>query len=628
MVFLIKTYSFILFLLVFLYCSPVFSEQIKANEQTLLIDQVALYLAKDKEELKEEQITSLSKKIIPNKHQYPSDIIAKLFLLLADVATNEGDIEKAYQFALDGLAVNTSHTKIRLCLTLKLAEVYVAKKQYKDLLNVAEQAVIQSDAIKNIKYSLFALGYRSLAFAMLGQHQQTLADLKRVELSISSNKVFSEHIELLTILATAYQALGDFHTSLTMQNKILTLRYELSRTANIDQTYMRLAQANLSLMRLDEAYNNFWEAKRFAREKGADISVAYAQQGLGIVLFMQNEFNKALGELESANDTFKKKNVTSSYIETAIYLAKIKFHESQLEQAYKILNELQTLVKESEMKIEFIDFYQMVAQMHFNKNNFKQAFLWQEKYSILLQKKNQHSQNIAMTPYYFSLSKVNNNLEKQQSLEQARELTIKMAEESELSTSFSNKYQKQQRIILILSFVCLLLMITLLFFYLRIRAKRISLVYQEAENPTNFFLKSMQTKHTYQLLYKKARLHQYPITVVYFTIENWQELEFRFNKKSILNEVGKDIAQVISEHLGEFDCAGILNRGEYLLLFEYQNEEDIAQKVDKLSKALQLRFIPSIGDFSILSRYSIKTPSFKDIDPYIFLAKLTEAENL
>ncbi|RHW76853.1 lipopolysaccharide assembly protein LapB [Colwellia sp. RSH04] len=615
-------------LLTFLLSSSVFAAQDKVNEQMLLIDQVALYLAKDKEDLKAEQITSLSKKIIPNKHEYPSDVIAKLFLLLADVATNKGDIDKAYQFTLDGLAVNTSHKKIRLCLTLKLAEIYVTKKQFSLLLSAAEQAVVQSEMTNNVKYKLFALGYRSVAFAMLGKHQKTLMDLEQVELSISSNKVFSEHIELLTILAKAYQALGDYQTALTIHNKVLTLRFELSRLANLDQTYIQMAHAYLALRRFDDAYNSYWEAKKYAQKKSADINVANAQQGIGIVYYKQNDLDNALLELSSANDIYKKRNMILPYVETAIYIAEIKLKRKEFEHSYILLNEIQTLIVESEMNIDVLSFYNMVSQMHFNKQEYQKAFLWQEKYSQALQNKNKQQKRLDLIPSYFSSVISEDEKETIEPLDLARELTIKMAEKSELSSSFDAKFKKQNAIIFILSLVSLLLLALLLFFFFRIRAKRLSLVYQEAETPANFFLKSMHTKHNYQLLYKKARQYQYPLTVVSLTIDNWQELTFRFNKKSIINEVCNDIAKVISEHLDEYDCAGILNEGEYLLLFEYQNEDEIVQKVDKLSEALQVRFIASIGDFSILSKYAIKTPNFKDIDPYIFLAKLTESKDL
>ncbi len=170
-----------------------------------------------------------------------------------------------------------------------------------------------------------------------------------------------------------------------------------------------------------------------------------------------------------------------------------------------------------------------------------------------------------------------------------------------------------------------LLLITLTSFYFKFREKQRMMIFSAAEKPRNFIANSMQTKHAYQRAFKKARQYNYPITVVYFTVENWQELIFRFNKKSIINEVVNDISLLINEHLSEFDCAGLINPGEYLLMFEHQTTEEIILIVDKLSKALKVRFFANLGNFSISCKYTVKTPSFKDIDPYIFLARLSES---
>ena len=79
------------------------------------------------------------------------------------------------------------------------------------------------------------------------------------------------------------------------------------------------------------------------------------------------------------------------------------------------------------------------------------------------------------------------------------------------------------------------------------------------------------------------------------------------------------------EQLTEFDQAGLLNDGEYLLLFEHQCEDEVKGKIISLEQALSVRFFANLGDFSVTISYALKKPDFKDIDPYVFLARLCES---
>ena len=133
------------------------------------------------------------------------------------------------------------------------------------------------------------MSYRSVALARLGQHQQALIDLQQVEQDIANNQLFNEHIELFTILAAAYYQLSDYQTVLTLQLKILKLRFELEQKENIEKTYLALGDAYINLQRFDDAYNAFWEAKYYAEKKSAVINIAYAQKGLGISLIKQKK---------------------------------------------------------------------------------------------------------------------------------------------------------------------------------------------------------------------------------------------------------------------------------------------------------------------------------------------------
>ena len=594
-------------------------------EQTMLINQVQQLLKINSEMVDSDTVRYLSEKVINNPQQYSNDILAKVFLLSAWVASNKGDINNVLLFVEKGLAVNSLDKTTRLSLHLKLAEVYLAKKEYKKLLKLTHRAVNNSELSFSVKYALLSLSYRSVAFAMQGDHRQALVGLQQVEQEISKSEL-TEHIELLTILALAYHHLGDYQTSLTMQLKILKLRFEIGQKNNIAQTYLYLGYAYFNLQRFDDAYNAFWASKKYAQSNNAPINTAHANKGLGIVLLKQQKFYNAAVPLEHAIDIFQQKGMLTELIESKVALVKAKLSSQQRSEGHALLSDVLQLLDGKYISIEYHGFYRMVAEMNLEKQHYQIAYQWQERYSqALLDKLNykKKSASFVQSSSYQLLG----TMAKTESIEESKRLAVKLAESSELSSSFVSKYQKQRAIIISLSALTCLLLLTLLGFFLRLRAQRINLAYEEAEKPSYAMAGSVQTKFDYQLSFKKARKYQYSLVVGYLIIDNWQELSFRFNNKSI-KEVKKDIASVINEQLTEFDFAGLLNKGEYLLLFEHQNTDEVKVKLDKLVQAVNTRAFTSLGDFSITMKYSLNRPDFQDIDPYLFLARIVESVNI
>ncbi len=570
-------------------------------------------------------VNNLAKKILDDRQHYSNDILAKVLLLSANVASNQGDINKVFHFAKQGLATNGRDKKIRLSLLLKLAEVHLVKKQYKQLLQLTQAAITLSKASDSDKYHLLSLSYRSVAFAMLGQHQQALNDLQQVEQGISKSEL-TEHIELLTILSFAYHRLADYQTSLTMQLKILKLRFEMQQVGNLDQTYLYLGYAYFYLLRFDDAYNAFWESKKYAENKRAPISAAYANKWLGITLLKQRNFSASIAPLEQAFSVFQQREMLTARIETMVALAKAKLSVNKKIEAYSLLKNIMKSLDGKDISMEFTGFYRMVAEMYLAQEDYQNAYLWQEKHSRVLITKLNNKKKASGVVNAVSHHAIG-AYPRVKPIDESRKLAVKLAGNSELSSSFVGKFEKQRFVIISLSALVCILLISQIGFFLRLRSQRIRLAYEEIEKPHYAMANPMKTKFDYQLCFKKARKYQYSLTVGYLIVENWQELDFHFNNKSI-SEVIKDIASVINEQLTEFDYAGLLNNGEYLLLFEHQTVEEASVKLDKLVQAVNARSFAALGDFSLTMKYSLNTPDFKDIDPYLFLARIAESVNV
>ncbi|MCP4989926.1 MAG: hypothetical protein GY928_28920 [Colwellia sp.] len=607
----------------FLSAITVFAQDV--SEEIKLSNEVQQLQKVDSENINADKVKGLAKRILNNRQHYSNDILAKVFLLSANVATNQGDINKVYHFAKQGWEANSRDKKVRLSLLLKLAEVHLVRKQYKPLLTLSQTAVTLGETSNSDKHYLLSLSYRSVAFAMLGMHKQALNDLQQVEKGIS-NTVLAEHIELLTVLSRVYHRLADYQTSLTMQLKILKLRFETGRTMNLDQTYLYLGYAYFYLLRLDDAYNAFWESRKYSKAKNSTISVANANKGLGIVLLIQHSYPASIELFERAILVFQKNEMLTEQFESMVGLAKAKLGVKKTSEAYELLNKILKLLNGRDISLAYTGFYRMVAEMYLAKKDFKGAYRWQEKHSQVLITKLEGKKQASSVVN--RLSHLSLGLEPRiEPINESRKLAVKLAENSELSSGLIEKLEKQRLVIISLSALVCILLISLIGPLLRLRAQKVRLAYEEIEKPSYVIASPIKTKFDYQLSFKKARKYKYSLAVGYLIVENWEELNFHFSRKNI-REVSKEIASVINAQLTEFDCAGLLSNGEYLLLFEHQAIEEVSDKLDKLVQAINTCSFASLGAFSVTMKYSLNRPDFKDIDPYLFLARMAESVNI
>jgi len=581
------------------------------------IEKVDSYFSQDTENLPYEDIITLSLEILEFRENYTAKTLGKIFIILADIASNKGENNEAFQFAQDGLSLQGLDHSIKLDLLLKSANGYSLKEKYEQTQNLTTRVMLMADSPEVLKYRLIALGYRAVSYALQNKNELAMNDIKQVNILIKANPQYSDHFRLLEILASAYFYLGDFQISLMMQNKLLTLRLDLEQLANIDQTYLHLGRAYFQLNLLDDAYNAYWEAQMHSKNKNAPIRIAYAELGLAEVLLKQKKFIASHNWLLSASATFNEKNVSKPYLTSLILLAETAnlLNNHALYQHYLQLAELMTknLVlskKQSKLLLLLSDMYEL-------NGDYKSALDIHKSYLDLhlqFQIEAESSQKVSSGQG----SSVNNN---------SRNFLLNLPEKSQLKNQFKAKYIAQKELIYLLIFVVVVMLIAFVFFGLRQRTLRLNKVYDEVEQPLSYLVTPSQTKRNYQLNYKMARKYDYPLAVGYLSVINWQELSFHFNHKIML-EVSKTLATLLNESKGEFDDAGTINDGEYLLLGPHQTEDEIAVKLNSLAAAIKVRFFANLGSYSVKIVYAYGLPNAQDIDPYIFLSRLSETTKL
>lgn len=238
-------HQFFLKLLIITLFSCVLSGQVAAQQARDVVrensEKVAALYHTEKDLLDYEEIVQLTTEIVRFRQQYPKDIIAQAYVLLSEVANSKGDSARAFQFAVDGLTYKPLPSEIQLNLEIKLASGYFVKGKYHNVFHFVEQAfdLAEQEGLK--QYQLLALGYRAMANALIGDSKKATNDLIAIKAIVDENRQYAEYIELLEIIATSYQYLGDYQTAVEMHERILKLRFALNKTAGIDQTYYNLA---------------------------------------------------------------------------------------------------------------------------------------------------------------------------------------------------------------------------------------------------------------------------------------------------------------------------------------------------------------------------------------------------
>jgi len=602
-------------MVVFLLSTCISSAFAQVNNQDILnnTSQINTYFELPTTKLPEQEVVYLAMEVTRNRHLYQANIVAKTFILLAETAINKGDMTKATQFAKDGLSINGIDQSLELNLRLKVIAGAYIKGQFKHIASMTENAVALAQQLGDQHQLIISLAYRAMISALLEQEVVAYQDLQRVRDIMDNNPSYAQHVDMLEIFAQAHYFLMDYDTAITLFHQVLNLRFEQKEFAGLGLTYIRLANAYLKQNALDDAFNAYWEAKEHAEKVDKPLLLAHSYSGLGESLRLQSNFEKSKDYLLQAEKLLKGFNLSNAYLNTLVSLAKVYGELGNTLEQYHYIARALSLAETTDLTLEQYELYALAGKMYYQQGDLESAYRTLVFYS-----------EKALPSLVSKTSSIPKEPQTASALN--RQLTLDFAKESELRSKFSNRYDQQQRIMAIQSIVVIVLLSLLIFIYMRLRARKLDEAIKEVEQPVDRLATPSQTKRLYQKNFKMARKYAYPLAVGYLSIDNWKELCFHFNKKTI-NEVSKTLAILINEQVAEFEHAGLINEGEYLLLAPHQQHQLIEAKLKLLSKSVKARFFANLGEFSIKISYACGAPNVQDIDPYIFLSRLSEQTN-
>ncbi len=567
----------------------------------------------DKELLITKDIVNIAQSVVNDRNQYSHNTVAKAFSILSDVAFNRGDLLAAFQFAQYGSEIYKIDVDIQLDILLKIARGYYAQGDYQALLETSQSAALLAEQANNMDYHLQALAYSVVAHALSADYSLAVKKLTKVEGLLSQNQQSVDQITLLEIIAEAHFYLSEYDNAVELLNRVLTLRAGMSRTQGIARTYHLLAKAYYQLKQYDNAYNIFWKSLHFAKQFKLNIRIAYAELGLGQVLYQQQQFTLAKERLLNAKSVFKQHNLLRFKLSTQIFLVKTFYALDKRDDGNSALLYAQSLANNITLSHEQIELYLLLTDYYIEQGQFEQALTTLKHYLNLYQG---FYPNVSLKQTFAANASSASSKTKQ--------LALNLAEESQLRLEFNDKYARQKMLINLLAIALSCGVVFMIYWSFNLHRQRLNRGYDEIELPKTHLAQPAQTKRWYQQQYKMARKYQYNISVVYLEVENWQELNFHFSKK-ILNDVIQAIAVIINENIDEEDYAGVISAGEYLLLCPHQTSEQVLIKSSRIQQEIKTRFFVNLGDHSVKIKCSVDSPNIQDIDPYVFLSRLSEA---
>lgn len=605
-----------LLLPVLLGCLFVLSCEVKALESNVnyakLLDS---YYSQDEESIIYQDVLDVAKIIVNSRKNYSSDVIAKAFSLLSDIAFNRGDLVTALQFAEYGIDVEKRDILVKLDLWLKLARGYYSQGKYTQLKEISKKSADLAEQLGNVNYYLMAKTYSVIAYALSADYNLAVSELSKVEYQLSQNQHLIDQIGLLEIIAQAHFYLAEYDYAIGLLNRVLTLRVEMSKKKGLARTYHLIATAYYQLHQYDNAYNAYWESRTFALTYDLNIRASYAELGLGEVLLQQQNFTQAKVYLVNAQATFGQHNLLQAKLSTLIALVKVYEVLNEPKKAVHSLLKAEYLADKITLMPQQIELYLLLAKYYRATNKFQQAFEAQRSYINFYQGVSfDFKVRNAMATIAMNASNRRKNI------------ALNLTQESELSAEFSDKYKRQKLLIIFLAIAVSCFGFSYIVKNFRRYRNKLQRSYDEIELPKNQLAPPVRTKLWYQQQYKIARKYQYEISIGYLIVENWQELNFHFRAK-ILTDVYQSIALIVNENLEKEDYAGEISAGEYLFLCPHQNTEQMLIKMVRIKEAIKAIFFANLGEHSVKISFLVDSPNIQDIDPYVFLSRLSDRTN-
>jgi GGDEF domain-containing protein len=561
-----------------------------------------------------DEIIALAQQVVSAYRQYDDNTLGKTYLLLAKVAASNNELSKAIQFIEDGLHRSNISWQVKTQLLTSQCDILLRLSQLKALHQCADNLLKTQLLSPQKTIQLLAMSYKALAFALDKKYQLTIQLIKQMTPILAEEHQAIGNINLLLNLALTHDLLGSYQVALSYYTQLLALKFEHDHTQDIAHTYYGIAREYRQLNKLDDAFNAYWEGRRIAEKQQQLVMMAMGDLGLADLDIAQQRYQPAYDKLIKVEKIlrYETEQFPNPYRLTLMLLAKAAFGVNKPLVAYQLLSQVEAMIDSKNLPREQIELLLLLAKKQQYQGNDGKALEYVFQYVE------------QMSAYYQS----------DQLVHQAAIDAIEVAKENNFITQNSMiqnqlnqqlKQLKQSYRYLQVAFLIVVVVMTLglLVCWQRNRELKLTFDLIDTERPDYYLPNSRLTQKEYQKAFMQARKYHYPLTVVYLTISNWADLTQSFRRKVVI-DVSKTIATLINEHITDFDFAGRLADGEFLLYFPHQQPTEVNAILVRLNAALKAQLFANLGAFSVMIDYQLAMPETQDIDPFIFLSKLQQ----
>ncbi|MBI5541601.1 MAG: tetratricopeptide repeat protein [Bacteroidia bacterium] len=265
----------------------------------------------------------------------------------------------------------------------EMGVVYYLNDQYVKAIECYELALIIDKKLKNNFDIATRLNNIGLAYCAIGNysiaidnfHEALKIDHERndtAKIAIRLNNIgivytrFEQYAKALDYFINAYK------TDSVRNDKALCA----ARLSNIGWVYLKMKKPDQAITYLNKAIVIDTELKN-------EFNLAIRYNNLGNAYLLKKEYNEAINLFDKAL-IINRKSENKTAIATVLYsLGNAYFETKQIAKALESISESVKLANETHAQNIIIDDYKLFSELYASQNNYKQAFVYSDKYNRL-----------------------------------------------------------------------------------------------------------------------------------------------------------------------------------------------------------------------------------------------------
>lgn len=370
--------------------------------------------------------------------------------------------DSAYKYAILAQNLNSINNIQNEELSILLSEIYIKKKQYKlatsYLQDVLQLAVEENDSFKivNLKNRIGSL-YLSLEKynKALSKHIDALKMAKK-----TNNK--RAEADALNYIGIIFYHLESYEDALIYYDRALSILIEMKDTIGVSYIYNNLGEVNKKLGHYDESLDFHRKSLEIKRNNNFVNGIAISFNNIAEVYELQYNFEYAIIHYQNALSLREEINDRIGIIESTTKLARVYRKISKLKKAKTLLNKSLILVNNKTPLKLLSDINKELSLSYEMEGDYDSAFKFYKIYSAL-------EDSITGNRYNNELYEMRINLDNKN-----KEAQIKRLEEEKRIEQKALSRQKEITIYAYIALFIVLILILLIFWQYKLRAKMLS----------------------------------------------------------------------------------------------------------------------------------------------------------